>query len=85
MFIEGKVQGVFYRVWSKNVAKDLNIKGWIKNLDDGRVEAMLEGRREDVEELIERMKHGPDMAKVDKINTKILESSEDFEGFAIMT
>ena len=51
LLISGKVQGVFFRDSSKKVAQQLNIKGWIKNRPDEKVEAMISGDEKDVEPL----------------------------------
>ena len=53
LFIRGKVQGVFFRQAIKVIAKKNNITGWVRNLDDGRVEALLEGDSESVNTIIE--------------------------------
>ena len=53
LFIKGKVQGVFFRQALKVMAKKNNVNGWVKNLSDGRVEAVLEGEDVDVSSLVE--------------------------------
>ena len=53
LFIRGKVQGVFFRQAIKVIAKKNNITGWVRNLDDGRVEALLEGDSESVNTVVE--------------------------------
>lgn len=52
VFISGKVQGVGYRMSTWQVANDLRLSGWVRNLPDGRVEAVFEGSREIVEEML---------------------------------
>lgn len=64
VFVEGRVQGVFYRESTKRRATQLGVHGWIRNLEDGRVEAFLEGKREAVEELLAYMRKGPPTAAV---------------------
>jgi len=59
LFIRGKVQGVFFRQAIKVVAKKNNITGWVRNLDDGRVEALLEGDSESVNTVVEWSNIGP--------------------------
>jgi len=51
--ISGLVQGVFFRSETRRIAKSLNIKGWVKNLPDGRVEVMAEGEKDKIDKLIE--------------------------------
>ena len=64
LFIVGRVQGVFFRSQTKNKADINSVKGWIRNLPDGRVEAVFEGEKEAVEMLVAFCKHGPSEAIV---------------------
>ena len=52
VFISGRVQGVCFRAETEYVAQRLHVAGWVRNLTDGRVEAVFEGRKEDVEKAI---------------------------------
>jgi len=83
VFISGRVQGVFFRFHTKEWASELNVKGWIRNLPDGRVEAVLEGEEEDVKEIIERMKVGPPLARVDNVEVIWEEYKGEFKDFII--
>jgi acylphosphatase len=65
--IHGKVQGVGYRIYATRVARRLGLKGWIQNLRDGSVEAMVEGEAESIDEWIGEIKEGPRYAEVIKI------------------
>ena len=76
LFISGKVQGVFFRLNTKKKAKELGISGWVKNLSDGRVEILVEGVKEKIEELIKWAQKGPLFAKVDGLEIE----RQDFEG-----
>jgi acylphosphatase len=67
LFIEGRVQGVCYRFFTRNVAETLGLHGWVRNLRDGRVEALFEGRRDSVEKAIQQCKNGPPGARVTNI------------------
>ena len=67
MFISGRVQGVFFRSQTKNNADNYDVKGWVRNLPDGRLEAVFEGEKEAVQALIEFCKHGPSGARVTNI------------------
>lgn len=58
--VSGRVQGVFYRAYTKNQAQELGIRGWVRNVPGGGVEAVLEGERQKVGELVSLMKAGPD-------------------------
>ncbi|MDQ3145138.1 MAG: acylphosphatase [Pseudomonadota bacterium] len=71
--ISGRVQGVFYRGWTKNQAERLSVVGWVRNCSDGSVEAHLEGNAEAVERMIDAMRHGPSGAKVERIEVEAIE------------
>jgi acylphosphatase len=62
--VSGRVQGVYYRAYTKSQANELGIKGWVRNIPGGGVEAILEGEREKVGELLGLMKAGPAGAMV---------------------
>lgn len=66
-FISGRVQGVFYRAWTRKVATSLGLTGWARNLSDGRVEVLFEGSKKDIEEMIRRAKKGPNTSGVENI------------------
>jgi len=65
--VSGIVQGVAFRAFTQRQALRLNLRGGVRNLDDGRVEAIIEGLRKDVDVLIELLKQGPTMARVERI------------------
>lgn len=82
IFVKGKVQGVFFRQALKVKAKQNNVFGWVKNLADGRVEALLEGNEENVNYLVEWCHGGPANARVEDveiINEKILNEFSEFD------
>ena len=64
LLINGRVQGVCYRAFTQDQARKLGLTGWVRNLQDGRVEAELEGRRELIEQAILACKTGPTGARV---------------------
>lgn len=57
--VSGRVQGVYYRAYTRDRAKSLGINGWVRNIPGGGVEAVLEGERRQVGELLKAMKSGP--------------------------
>jgi acylphosphatase len=67
LLITGKVQGVFFRETARKVAEKLNIKGWIKNTPDEKVEAMITGDEQQVNDFIKWCKTGPDRAEVEEV------------------
>lgn len=81
VFISGKVQGVGYRYSTVNEARRLGIKGWVRNRLDGRVEAVFEGERLRVEQLVEWCYQGPRSAAVKEVNLETLDPQffEEFE------
>ncbi len=72
VIISGRVKGVFFRASMKSVAEANNTVGWVRNLDDGRVEALIQGRRADVSRVLEWCKVGPKNSVVN--NVEIAES-----------
>lgn len=64
VFVEGRVQGVWFRDSAWQQATRLGITGWVRNLQDGRVEAVYEGSRETVEEMLAWTNRGPERADV---------------------
>lgn len=66
--VYGRVQGVGYRYFVKEKAKDLDIFGYVKNLEDGTVEVLAQGREENLQKLISELKKGPFLARVDKLD-----------------
>jgi acylphosphatase len=67
LIISGEVQGVFFRASAKEVARKYEITGWIKNTEDGKVEAMIYGQENKVKNFIEWCKTGPEKAKVENV------------------
>uniref|UniRef100_A0A7V3ZUP9 acylphosphatase n=1 Tax=candidate division WOR-3 bacterium TaxID=2052148 RepID=A0A7V3ZUP9_UNCW3 len=84
IFVSGKVQGVFYRDFTKRQAKRLNICGWVRNLLDGRVEVVAEGEEEDLKKFIEELKKGPPAARVIDIKIDWQEPTFEFDDFEII-
>lgn len=83
IFVSGRVQGVFYRSNVRDKGTSLGIKGWVRNLHDGRVEAVFEGGRANVEEMVEWCRTGPPFARVDNVEVKWEAYKEEFESFSV--
>ena len=74
VLVSGRVQGVGYRAWTQHEASLRNLVGWVRNCDDGRVEAILHGAPDAVEAMLDAMRQGPAMARVDEIITRDTEA-----------
>jgi len=83
LFVTGRVQGVFFRSETKHNADRHNVKGWVCNLPDGRLEAVFEGEKHAVETLIAFCKHGPSGAKVTKVELTWQTYTGTFDRFRI--
>lgn len=81
--IAGKVQGVYFRQNTRIVANRHRVTGWVKNLKDGRVEAVLEGNEMDVSEVIEWFYAGPPKAIVDDVQIKYEPYIGEFQEFKV--
>jgi acylphosphatase len=84
IFVTGKVQGVFFRQALKVMAKKNNVFGWVKNLKDGRVEAVLEGDEEKVNRLIEWSHGGPANARVEDVEIRNEKFIGEFSKFDVL-
>src|SRR5205085_9502343 len=82
LIITGKVQGVFYRAKAKETADRLGITGWVRNTDEGDVEAVATGTKEQIEKFIEWCRKGPQRAEVTNVEATEQEESQ-FETFEI--
>jgi len=83
VLVRGKVQGVYYRQTTKEVAARNGLTGWVRNLDDGRVEAVFEGDKESIERTIEWCRTGPPNARVQALDVSFEEYTGEFSGFGI--
>ncbi len=83
ILVSGLVQGVFFRANTKKVAKSLGLTGWVRNLADGRVEILAEGKKENLEKLKDWANHGPENARVERLTFKWLLYQGEFSDFKI--
>jgi acylphosphatase len=84
VYVSGRVQGVFFRYETKERADELGVTGWVKNLPDGRVEAVFEGEREGVEKMIDFCRVGPPGARVTKVEISWEDYKGEFQSFSII-
>jgi len=83
VFVSGRVHGVFFRSEIEYEAVKRNVWGWVRNLPDGRVEAVFEGDKEAVEELVDFCRTGPRGARVSKVEVRWEDYTGEFKGFRI--
>lgn len=83
LIIHGRVQGVFYRLKTQQAAERIGVTGWVRNLPDGTVEALVEGGREDVAALVDWCRQGPPMSRVDDIRITDQAFSGEFDRFSV--
>ena len=83
IYVSGIVQGVFFRKNTRKRALQLGVTGWVRNLLNGRVEAIIEGERKQVETLIQWCKEGPPQAKVTRLDVFPKKPKYDFKTFLI--
>ncbi|MQY54568.1 MAG: acylphosphatase [Methanosarcinales archaeon] len=81
--VKGRVQGVYFRYATRDEANMRGIKGWVRNMSDGRVEAVFEGVKEKVDEMIEFCHYGPPAAKVSSVKVTREDYTGEFKEFSI--
>ena len=83
VFIDGRVQGVFYRHFTRELAESLGLNGWVRNLRDGRVEVLFEGEKGIIKKAIQACYAGPAGAKVTNIDVQLETYTGDEKGFSV--
>ena len=84
VYVSGDVQGVFFRDSTRQKAEQLGLSGWVKNLPDGRVEALFEGPRQKVREIVSWCEPGPPHAAVENVEVELDTAREDLAGFEVL-
>ncbi|HEY7572776.1 MAG TPA: acylphosphatase [Nitrososphaeraceae archaeon] len=84
LFVSGKVQGVYFRHNTRIVAMKFGVKGWVRNVQDGRVEAVLEGDEVSVNAVVEWCHTGPQNAIVDEVKAEYESYHGEFLDFGII-
>ncbi|GGL54403.1 acylphosphatase [Halocalculus aciditolerans] len=82
VFVSGKVQGVFFRNTTRDNARELGVDGWVRNLDDGRVEAVFEGPEDAVSTMVSWCHEGSSRARVDDVSVEYT-TPEGEDGFEV--
>jgi acylphosphatase len=83
VIIEGRVQGVFFRHHTRETALRVGVRGWVRNRRDGCVEAVFEGDRERVDQIIQWCHRGPSEARVTRVHLSWEDYGGEFEDFSI--
>ena len=83
LFISGTVQGVSYRASTQEQAQKRGIVGWVRNLQDGRVEAVAQGSKDKVAELVTWCRTGPPAAKVEMVEVNAEDVGDEFQRFDV--
>ncbi len=83
VLIIGRVQGVCFRAYTQDTAQMMNLTGWVRNLRDGGVEAVFEGKDEDVEKMISWCRHGPRLASVESVQVREEPYAGEFDRFSV--
>jgi len=83
LYITGTVQGIFFRAFVKENAERYNVKGFVRNLEDGRIEIFLEGDTNNVNKMIELCEKGPRHSQIKKVDMKP-ERFQDFKTFKVL-
>ena len=83
--VRGRVQGVAFRAFTRRAARELGVRGWVRNQPDGSVEIRVSGADTDLEQLLTRVRRGPVAARVEEIEETSLSTDDDFSaGFDIV-
>jgi acylphosphatase len=83
ILISGRVQGVLFRDFTQRWASSLGLKGWVKNVVGGRVEVLVEGEKDKINQMIGKLRQGPQMARVDDVELEWQEYKGEYGDFRI--
>lgn len=82
--IKGDVQGVGFRFWLREKARDLNLTGFVRNRDRGDVYILAQGEKENLDDYLDQCAEGPELAKIKKVEHEEVKMEEALESFEIM-
>lgn len=83
VIVSGKVQGVFFRDYTRRRAMELGLSGWVRNLSDGSVEVLVDGRKKDVDAMISWFQDGSPLSLVTSVIADEIFPTEKYKGFTI--
>lgn len=81
--VKGKVQGVWFRAWTQDLAASLGLKGWVRNLPGGEVETVAQGDEAALQRFEESLHDGPPLARVTGIDRNWSSTDEEFTNFSV--
>jgi acylphosphatase len=81
--VSGRVQGVAFRYFTERWATELGLTGWVRNLMDGRVEVLAEGKKDNLEALLARLREGPRAAAVENVDVDWEPPTGEFRDFRV--
>jgi len=81
--VTGKVQGVYFRAWVCDQAQSLDLTGWVRNLQDGKVEVLVQGAPDALEEFKKRLPQGSPLSRVDAVTVKTVDDEKHYADFQI--
>jgi len=81
--VQGKVQGVWFRAWTRDTAREMGVTGWVRNLPDGTVETLAQGDETLLTSFVQRLWDGPPLARVTDIETEWSDADEPPVGFQV--
>ncbi|RLG15070.1 MAG: acylphosphatase [Candidatus Nanohalarchaeota archaeon] len=87
IFITGRVQGVFYRAFTKKSGDDCGVKGWVRNVPDGRVEVFAVGAEDKIDSFTDKLRAGPPASRVDDVDVTVIapeDAEEEYSDFQIL-
>lgn len=83
IIVKGRVQGVFFRDYTRRQALQLNLTGWVRNLRDGTVEAILSGSEKNISSMLEWLKEGSPHSRVDSLQIEEIEVDDTYTSFEV--
>lgn len=81
--VHGKVQGVWFRAWTRDAAREMGVTGWVRNKTDGNVEGLAQGSEALLNEFIERLHDGPPLARVTQVDMEWSDADAPIKAFDI--
>jgi acylphosphatase len=83
VLIDGRVQGVCFRMETRRAAEERGVEGWVRSLPNGKVEAVFEGEDAKVQSMLQWCETGPPLARVNRVEVENETPADEFEGFRI--